>query len=478
MIFSKLYRKQQNKFKKWYQDNYNNDYEALQCTYKYQSIFLSYFKKYHDTAAWDIAENKIGRNILRSSLVFLKIRKHSNSIVFNLTIIPIVFFSLIISILMIIIYELFYSKSTSNYLNKSKITFPKADILFFASYQNYLNPMIPVINECAKRGLKISIILSNESDGWNRVSEIDLSIKKYKIDDILSKKYEATIFIKKIFIFFEIIRFGFNSKNFSNLTIWSTFIFSSYRLLVSLMPTYTLDFFDYNKFLQKIRPKILLFSRLSSTNEMTILKASKKNHINSFMLPHSYLSPGAEKYFLAGHLKFNSIFSIGKNFLKNFNDNPVVNKKCNIHDIGSVELEHLFYSENSKKYFIEAKSSIGKLLNIDSSKRWILYTSASYDQLNFEAIKNNIELILPKNMILLVKFHPQANEDDFKVSAKMEEQIKVLPKKISINIKDLILSSEALITYRSFTNFEAMCLDRPVITIKLNENIPEGRAIF
>lgn len=478
MIFFKLFRKQKNKFKKWYQDNYDNDDDALQYTYKFQSIFYSYFKKHHDIVAWDIAENKIGRNILRSALVFLKIRKHTNSSIFNLSIIPVVLFSLIVSVIIIILYELFSIRPTPNYFNRSKKNFPKVDILFFASYQNYLNPMIPVINECANRGLKISIILSDESDGWSRISELNLSIIRYKIGEILNKKYQRTNFTKKVLIFFEIIRFGLSHKNFSNLAIWATYIFSAYRTLVSLMPTFTQDFFDYNEFLQKIRPKILLFSRLSSTNEMTILKASKKNHINSFMLPHSYLSPGSEKYFLAGHLKFNSIFSIGKNFLKNFNDNPVVNKKCNIYDIGSVELEHLFFSKKSEKYFMETRSSIGKLLNIDSSKRWILYTSASYDQLNFEAIKNNIDLILPKNTILLVKFHPQANEDDFKVSAKINNQIKVLPKNIGVDIKDLILSSEVLITYRSFTNFEAMCLDKPVITIKLNRNIAEGRAIF
>ena len=107
-----------------------------------------------------------------------------------------------------------------------------------------------------------------------------------------------------------------------------------------------------------------------------------------------------------------------------------------------------------------------------------IYTTASYDQLNFEVIKNNIELILPSNTILIVKLHPQANEADFKIPAKLNHQIKVLPKKINVDIKDLIFSSEVLLTYRSFTNFEAMCLNRPVITIKLDNNIPEGRAIL
>ena len=53
VIFSKLFRKIKNNFRKWYQDNYHNDDEALKLTYKFQTFFISYFKEYNDIVAWD-----------------------------------------------------------------------------------------------------------------------------------------------------------------------------------------------------------------------------------------------------------------------------------------------------------------------------------------------------------------------------------------------------------------------------------------
>ena len=218
--------------------------------------------------------------------------------------------------------------------------------------------MIPVVNECIKKGIKVSTLLPKESKDWNRISELDSSVTKYEIDYILQKKYQKSSLSKKIFFLVKIIKFGFMSKSISDLAIWSTFIFSSYRLLVDLMPMYSGDFFDYKEFLGKITPKIILFSRLSSTNETTVLNASKETNIIPIMLPHSYLSPGVEKFFFAGHLKFDSIFSIGKNFLNNFKSNPFVNKSCNIYDVGSVELEQLFFHKKNEKYSDKIKSSI------------------------------------------------------------------------------------------------------------------------
>ena len=95
VIFSKLFRKIKNNFRKWYQDNYHNDDEALKLTYKFQTFFISYFKEYNDIVAWDSAENKLGRNILRSSLIYLKLKKYKGSREIYFFLIPIIFFALL-----------------------------------------------------------------------------------------------------------------------------------------------------------------------------------------------------------------------------------------------------------------------------------------------------------------------------------------------------------------------------------------------
>ena len=108
----------------------------------------------------------------------------------------------------------------------------------------------------------------------------------------------------------------------------------------------------------------------------------------------------------------------------------------------------------------------------------MLYTTASYDYLNFKVIKKNIESILPENSVLIVKPHPQSKEKHLSLSSHLKQKIKILPKELNIDVRDLIVSSDVLLTYRSFTNFEAMSLKKPVLTIKLDKNIPEGRAIY
>ena len=103
--------------------------------------------------------------------------------------------------------------------------------------------------------------------------------------------------------------------------------------------------------------------------------------------------------------------------------------------------------------------------------QWVLYTTASYDYLNFKVIKKNIESILPENSVLIVKPHPQSKEKHLSLSSHLKQKIKILPKELNIDVRDLIVSSDVLLTYRSFTNFEAMSLKKPVLTIKLDKNI-------
>ena len=298
------------------------------------------------------------------------------------------------------------------------------------------------------------------------------------IEDILKTKKNHNNIIDKLGFFFKILRFGFSLGNLKYFAVWATYIFSSYRLLTELMPKYIAEYFDYKFFLKKLSPKVVIFSRLTNTDEMTLIQAAKNNSIKTIMLPHSYLSPGAEKYFFAGHLKFDSIFTFDNLFLRGFKSNFIVNKKCNIYNVGSVELEQNFFNEIDDENKLKIRKKIAGKIGVEFRDKWVLYTTASYDYLNFKVIKKNIESILPENSVLIVKPHPQSKEKHLSLSSHLKQKIKILPKELNIDVRDLIVSSDVLLTYRSFTNFEAMSLKKPVLTIKLDKNIPEGRAIY
>lgn len=466
-----------NKFRKWYQYNYKNDEEGLEITYDFHDKFLSYFKKSYNNIAWQISENKVGRNILRSSLIYLRLEKTLlNSHV--ALIYPLLFFLIVINFFGIIIYESIYNLRKKKYKKNSFNSSEKIDIMFFASYQNYINPMIPVINNCINRGLNVTLLIPEKSIKWQRLNDLNKKTSVCYIEDILKTKKKCNNTLNRLGFFFKILRFGFSLGNLKYFAVWATFIFSSYRLLTELMPKYIAEYFDYNFFLKKTSPKVVIFSRLSNTDEMTLVQAAKKNFVKTIMLPHSYLSPGSEKFFFAGHLKFDSIFTFDNLFLSGFKSNFLVNKKCNVYNVGSVELEQNFFNEIDEINKLKIRKKIASIIGINLTDKWVLYTTASYDYLNFKVIKKNIESILPDNTVLIVKPHPQSKEKYFKLSPHLEQKIKVLPKELNIDVRDLIVCTDVLLTYRSFTNFEAMSLKKPVLTIKLDKNIPNGRAIY
>lgn len=466
-------------FKKWYQDGYKNDKYALKLTYQFQQKFFLRFKDKFEETSWEISENKIGINILRSSLIYLKIKKSLEKKKLGVLLLPIPILFSIISIILIIIYELVKInwRSPEKYdQNLKKIK--KVDFLFFASYRNYINPMLPVINKLQKSGYKIALITPKDSTNWGRISEINNNVNQYKIEDILNSHVLRKKINERLSIFFKLFRFGLELRNIQDYLIYSTFFFSAYRLFVNLMSKYANDFNDFSIFLSKASPKITVLSRLNGTIEMTMLKASKESSVKTALLPHSYLSPGTEKFFFAGHLKFDAIFTFDKNYLTGFCENPYVNKECLEFIVGNPELEQIIENRKDEVESLKIKKKLSEDLKIDYLKRWILYTTASYDQLNFEVLKNNIDSLLPSNTLLIVKLHPQAKLIDFGISQSLRDKIIFVPQNLKIDIRNLIQSSYVLLTYRSFTNFEAMCLNTPVLTIKLDNKIPEGRSLI
>jgi hypothetical protein len=195
------------------------------------------------------------------------------------------------------------------------------------------------------------------------------------------------------------------------------------------------------------------------------LQISKKNKIKNFSLlpvivpPHAILTDWfhAEKIFVSGNNGVNSLINLGydKNRLV-ITGNPLYDYTKNI---------------NEKK----SKSMLKKQFKIDDSKKLIIIGTGEYHKNDEIWMSKFIKFCNQNNFEIIIKMHPKwkgRNEGLNLSKIRKECENEKFLISYDIDIRTALSAADLLITDYSNIGLEAICLEKPLITVNfIKENL-------
>lgn len=188
------------------------------------------------------------------------------------------------------------------------------------------------------------------------------------------------------------------------------------------------------------------------------LQVSKKNNIANFSLlpvivpPHAILSDWfhAEKIFVAGKNGIDSLTSLG------YEENKLIITGNPLYD----------YTKG-----IDTKTSKSKLekeFKIESSKKLVVVGTGEYHKNDEIWMSKLIKFCNKNNFEIIIKMHPKwkgRNDGVNFTKIEMECQKQKFLISYNIDIKTLLSAADLLITDYSNIGLEAICLEKPLITV-------------
>ncbi|MHA2225651.1 MAG: CDP-glycerol glycerophosphotransferase family protein [Candidatus Hodarchaeales archaeon] len=237
----------------------------------------------------------------------------------------------------------------------------------------------------------------------------------------------------------------------------------------------------FSSLIVKTNPSLAFISNETGHSEKSLVIAAKKYHVPVLAMQHGIIDPKNRGYIYSQsdispsgsfHSPFcpipDKIAVFGtkyKDFIDQVSNFP---KDCVV-ITGNPKFDKLF--QMVKKF--KNKDEIRRWLNLPEKKPILVWTTQTH-WLSIEENRKNIDAVysalqeLPSEIILIVKLHP--NEDQDAPLYKENPRITPIFLGKEVDILQLVYVSDIILTKHSMTATEAVALDKPLIILNLSGN--------
>lgn len=246
------------------------------------------------------------------------------------------------------------------------------------------------------------------------------------------------------------------------------------------------------RMIEEERPKLILMETEFGSFQRALVIAGKLKGIPVLAVQHGVITPTYNGYIYAkddispeGSVKSPYCPIPDKTVVYGQYDKDILTKLSAYPDdsvvvTGSPRYDSLYYADK-----IYNKNKIFKQLNLNSSKKMILWTTQTHgfpldeNKKNIFAVYNAIKSL--KNVQLVIKLHP--SEDQKASPYKKDKSFEPVIIGRKADTQALLFISDLLITRHSTTAMEAVALNKPVIILNLSgepdpvEYVKEGVAL-
>ena len=353
-------------------------------------------------------------------------------------------------------------------INKNILeSIPKNAYVFLATMNNYLNPMIPLMEALIKKGEKIIIVINLEAKKWDNFKKFQKNFNIVYIENFFNKEIKDR-FQKNI----DSIKTKWeNSRNFFKRNVkWKNVYFfdifeRNYREIYYNYIPHVISYIDMaENLVNKIKPKALFVARLRRSVENSFNEVFRKYKLPTYMLLHGHISNEDNRYFSDGYFdRVEKIFvwdKLQKDILLSKKYEKVKNKQIIIS--GNPAWDHIAKLRKTKKFL--KKLTIKKELKIKTSEYIVLVTQEFPLAGYLKAIKV-IEKY--KKYTLIIKVHP--SEDKNRYNEIKSDRVIVVKTLKNIDLHSLLYNSILVLTHSSTVNLEAILCGRIVGTLLFPE---------
>ncbi len=339
------------------------------------------------------------------------------------------------------------------------------EVLFIASMNNYLNPMLPVMRPLKQGGKEILSIVPRAAKEWGNYQALRLVSGIVFAEELLDEELASEIAAKRREcrrLFQEkraIIRERLRLEN--GLELWP-FAAPGMRAVFEHLLPHAVGYIGLaERAFRRFRPRAIVIARQRRAFENAFVAVARRDGIPVVMLIHGHVSSQPLYHFIDGRFDQSDLICCWGEAQKR----ALIEKGALAERVlvtGNPQWDRLAPALGHLPPAEVCRKEIAKQLRIPARAFWVTFTSQAVSRSFFPAILDAVRR-LPE-AVLIVKVHPGERVDDYRtmIPTADRERCRVVKR---IDLHTLLRASDVVLTYTSTTNLEALAVGTPLCIV-------------
>ncbi len=343
-------------------------------------------------------------------------------------------------------------------------------VLFIASMNNYLNPMLPVMRALEQRKKQVMTIVPCAAKGWGNYRALQETSSITFAEELLDEKLAAEITVKRreySRLFRERrawLRERLRLEN--GLDLWP-FAATGMRVVFEYLLPHTVGYIGLaERAFRRSHPQAIVIARQRRAFENAFVAVARRDDIPVAMLIHGHVSSQPIYHFIDGRFdQSDLICSWGEAQKRALIEKGAPAERVLV--TGNPQWDRLAPALGDLPPAEECREEVAEQLRISAKAFWVTFTSQAVSRIFFPAILDAVRR-LPE-AVLIVKVHPGERVDDYRtmIPAADQERCRVVKR---IDLHTLLRASDIVLTYTSTTNLEALAVGTPLCIVDFAQN--------
>ncbi len=365
------------------------------------------------------------------------------------------------------------------------------DVLFVASMDNYLNPMVPVMGELMRRGQRVGVLLPAGADAWANAKRIPGDATRVGFDDLLTPDLvelgeHERVRVEEAWLRREgdiacALREG-------AIDLWPLASTDLRRMAREYVPRALQLWRAGERLVREVGVRAIVGARMRRTCDIALVLGARSAGARASILVHGHISEAPERRFDDG--SFDQLDAVGawgddqrRVILAKSSRGPaagalpgVTIEPDRVHPAGNPAWDELSRRDHAAAAREQTRRAIARELDLPLGCAWFVLTAQEASASQFGAIRDAV--LATRDAFLIVKTHPREDPSAYLASDEPARERTRVVSGVSPALHDLLLAADATITFHSTTNLESLLLGTPVITVALGELQHVDRLVF
>ncbi|MFO0836440.1 MAG: hypothetical protein U0638_15850 [Phycisphaerales bacterium] len=357
------------------------------------------------------------------------------------------------------------------------------DVLFVASMDNYLNPMIPAMSELSRRGQLVGVMLPSEAAAWSNANRIPDEVTRVAFQDVLTP---------------DLVAFGERERERVEeawrlrerevagtlregaIDLWPIACRDLRRMAVEYLPRAAQFWRAGERLVRERGVRAVVGARMRRTCDIALALGARAAGARASILIHGHITDAPERRFDDGSYdQLDAVGAWGDEQRRVILAKSAPGREVRadrVRSAGNPAWDELARRDHSAARRDATRRAIASELGVPAGRPWFVLTAQETSAPQYGAIRDAV--LATSDAVLLVKTHPREDAAVYLPREDRErERVRVVSGS-SPALHDLLLAGDATITFHSTTNLESLLVGTPVITVALGDLRMIDRLVF
>lgn len=336
-------------------------------------------------------------------------------------------------------------------------------VLFVASMNNYLNPMLPVMHALQQQGKQAVAVVPYAAEGWGnydallRVATVtfveDLLDKDLAMEMATKRRAYASLFRDKRAQLRERLRLE------NGLDLWP-FASPGVRAVFEHLLPHTAGYVGLaERAFRRFDPCVIVIARQRRAFENAFVAVARRDGIPVAMFIHGHVSAQPIYHFIDGRFdQVDRVFAWGKAQKAALVAKGAPPERVAV--TGNPSWDRLAMGLGTLPGREMCRAEMAATLDLPPDAFWVTFTSQAESRAFFAGILEAVHTL--PDAVLVVKVHPGERVTDYAVPPADQERCRVVK---AVDLHTVLRGSDVMLTFTSTTNLEALAVDTPLIVV-------------